>query len=175
MTVGTLFMSTLTSQSSGDDMAFGLYFRTLALGFLYVPLTMGSLSDLADEDVGAGSGIINLSRQFGGSIGIAMISTFLDRRTSMHYGRLVDHVTATNRVFQDTIQQYQGYLYHNGLSMIEAHGTALKVVALKMQLQATVLAYDDIFWGIAIVFAAATPLALIATRRTASQRNIAVH
>ena len=64
-----------------------------AMGFVFVPLTTMAMGTLSNEQIGNASGIYNLMRNTGGSIGIAMMTTFLARGAQSHQATMVSHMT----------------------------------------------------------------------------------
>ena len=66
------------------------------MGCIFVPINAMVLSQYTGQTLGQVSGLLNLSRQIGGSIGIATISTFLDRFSAQFRNDLRAHVTSVN-------------------------------------------------------------------------------
>jgi DHA2 family multidrug resistance protein len=71
-------------------------FQGVALSFLFVPLMALSMAGISKEKMGNATSIFNLMRNIGGSVGIAIMTTFLARRTQMHQNVLVGNITAGN-------------------------------------------------------------------------------
>ncbi len=69
------------------------------LGFLFVPLSALSLSTLSPEQRTEGSGIYNLSRNIGSSVGISVVNALLTTNTQVNHADIANSVTAVNRVF----------------------------------------------------------------------------
>jgi DHA2 family multidrug resistance protein len=95
-------LSQFTTQAGSGDILFAFYFRGVGLGCIFVPINAMVLSQYSGESLGQVSGLLNLSRQIGGSIGIAGISTFLDRYSAQYRNDLRAHVTT---VSPETIQK----------------------------------------------------------------------
>src|SRR5262249_15297901 len=81
----------------------GIDFKTVALArvlqaaglaFLFVPINTAAYSALPREKNNAASGLMNLARNVGGSVGISFVTTMLDRRTQFHLARLMTNLTA---------------------------------------------------------------------------------
>src|SRR5690606_4050114 len=62
-----------------------------ALGFVFVPLTTLSVATLPQRDIGNATGVYNLMRNTGGSIGIAVMTTLLVRSQQVHLSVLTEH------------------------------------------------------------------------------------
>src|SRR6478736_1669776 len=85
-----LKMSHLTSASGQYDLFWPLILRGVALGLIFVPLTNATMADLQVKDLAQGTGMFNLMRQLGGSLGIAIMATLLTRYTKVQHALLAD-------------------------------------------------------------------------------------
>lgn len=86
-------MTTLGPQSSKGDVLMSLYIRGLAMAFIFVPLNSSILSQFKGVNLSQVSGLMNLFRQLGGSIGIALAGTLLTTRTAQNYMDLANRVS----------------------------------------------------------------------------------
>jgi DHA2 family multidrug resistance protein len=121
-----------------------------AMGFVFVPLTTLSMSTLPNEQIGNASGIYNLMRNTGGSIGIAIMTTLLARNSQVHQSVLAAHADPYNPTFQQYVQQIQqGFsgMFDPATATQAAYGQIYAIVAR----QAAVLAYIDDFRILAIL------------------------
>ncbi len=82
-----------TTDSGMSDFFWPLIFRGVGLGLIFVPLTNLALADLPMSRIPNGTGLFNLMRQLGGSVGIAMSATLLQRFTAIHRADLAANVT----------------------------------------------------------------------------------
>lgn len=87
-------MAILNPQSSQQHVLYSLYMRGLALSFLFVPINSSILSQFSGKELGQVSGMLNLFRQIGGSIGIAFVATMLNKRSHQNYADMSANVTA---------------------------------------------------------------------------------
>ncbi|MDD3905263.1 MAG: DHA2 family efflux MFS transporter permease subunit [Candidatus Omnitrophica bacterium] len=101
---------------------FSMLVPTIAIGFgistAFVPLSVLAVGNLANKDMGNGSGLFNLMRNIGGSIGIAMTTTMLSRMSQVHQTFLVGHLTPYDAVYRQTSQAMgrgmgDGLIYQN--------------------------------------------------------------
>jgi DHA2 family multidrug resistance protein len=127
------------------------------ISFLFVPIANMGTATLRNEEIGNATGIFNLLRNIGGSVGIAVAQTELARRASFHQSRLVAAVPQTGYWFQEHAAQLGQYL---GSQMGRAAGLPLALVALYrfVQQQALLLAFIDVFRWAALVALAAGAL-----------------
>src|SRR5690349_17397709 len=78
--------------------------QAVGLAFLFVPINTAAYAYLPREKNNAASGLMNLARNIGGSVGISFVTTMLDRRTQKHLSDLTGHLTAANAQFQAGLQ-----------------------------------------------------------------------
>jgi DHA2 family multidrug resistance protein len=74
-------------------------FNGFATALIFVPMTAITMGTLKNEEMGNATGIFNLMRNLGGSIGIAMVTTFLARGSQIHQAALASHLSATDPIF----------------------------------------------------------------------------
>jgi MFS transporter, DHA2 family, multidrug resistance protein len=128
------------------------------LGFLFVPLTTVTFATLAPEARAEATGIYNLSRNVGSSVGISVVSYLLTRNGQINHGLIAAHVTATNRAFSDGAVQQM-------LSPITASGRA--ALDQLIQFQAAIISYIDDFKLMMLMSLAAMPLVLLLRKASA--------
>ena len=124
----------------------------IGLGFIFVPLSVVTLSTLAPELRAEGAGLYSLSRNIGSSIGISVVNSLLTRNTQINHAEIARNVTSVNRAFEDlAITQFW--------DPISAAGrTALDAVITR---QAQIIAYIDDYKLLMIATLAAIPLLII--------------
>ena len=173
--MGAYGLSSLTAQSGVGDTFWPLAWRGLSLGFLFIPLTVASLGGLKPEEMGVGSGMINLTRQLGGSVGIAAFSTLLTRREALHRDAVASHVNAANPALRDWLAATQAHMQTAGFSAPDAHAGALGQLAALVERQAEVLSFDDAFLMIAVAFLLALPLIFVFQKGSGPVDTSAAH
>jgi MFS transporter, DHA2 family, multidrug resistance protein len=139
----------------------------IGLGFIFVPLSVVTLSTLAPELRAEGAGLYSLSRNIGSSIGISVVNSLLTRNTQVNHAEIVRNVTSVNRAFEDlAITQFWDPISAGGR-------TALDAVITR---QAQIIAYIDDYKLLMIATLAAIPLLIIFQRppRTAATDSMHV-
>jgi MFS transporter, DHA2 family, multidrug resistance protein len=131
-----------------------------AMGFIFVPLTTMALGTLSNEQMGNASGVFNLMRNTGGSVGIAMVTTFLARGAQTHQAALVSHLTPYDPAFQERIKQMGGAV---GGSTVAAQQAYAGIYGILVR-QATVLSYIDVFRMLSFLCLLCIPAALLFER-----------
>ena len=135
-----------------------------AMGFIFVPLTTMSLSRLRKQEIGNASGIYNLMRNIGGSIGIATVTTLLVRGSQAHQNYLAANVTAGRNLSDSLIAGLQQALIVKGTDPVTAHLKALTFIYRGLQQQALLLSYADNFRLMAGIALLSIPLVLLFKR-----------
>ncbi len=115
-----------------------------AMGFIFVPLTTMALGTLSNEQMGNASGVFNLMRNTGGSVGIAIVTTFLARGAQIHQAALVSHLTPYDPAFQERLKQIAGGVVARGGSVVAEQQANAGIYGILVR-QATVLSYIDVF------------------------------
>jgi DHA2 family multidrug resistance protein len=150
-------MSQWDAQSSG----FGLWWpqigRGIGLGLLFAPLSLVAMRYLPPADVMQGAALYNLSRQTGGSIGIAILATLLDHRADVHYSHLAESVSALNPVTWQRVQALQAGLAARGLDPAAALDGAYKLLSGLLEREASVLAFRDSYFFVILVVGTLLP------------------
>jgi DHA2 family multidrug resistance protein len=129
--------------------------QAIALGFLFVPLNTMAFKGIAPAQTNNASALINLARNFGGSIGISFASTFLTRREQFHQSRLVEAAQSLNGAYPD----YASHLAHT-FGTTPDSATTLASVYQQITTQATLLSYLEDFKVVGLIFLAMLPLLL---------------
>jgi len=130
--------------------------QAASLAFLFVPLNAMAFRGIPAIKTNNASALINLARNFGGSIGISVASTLLTRREQFHQSRLVENLQQMNPSYPDFARQLGHAL---GTT---ANGPAtLASIYQGVTDQATLLAYLDDFKVLGLVFLALLPLLLL--------------
>lgn len=159
--VSMFMLSTITLDTGPEHMFWPLILRGAAMGFLFVPLTLVTLVGLRGKDMADATGFYNLSRQIGGSFGIACLSTFLNHRTAMHRAFMVERINIYSSAALQRINEFQVYFQSKGAPLSLARHQALSVVDQTVQGQAAILGFEDVFRLAAMVMIAAIPLLLL--------------
>jgi MFS transporter, DHA2 family, multidrug resistance protein len=137
-----------------------IFARSLSLGFIFVPMSVIALSDVLPQQRGNAAGLFNLTRELGGSIGTAWMSTSLDRRLHFHSAILREHVDAYNPIAQEQLRAMRGIT----AGTFDAPRGALGILDMRVIQQALVRAFNEDFMVITFVFAAALGLVLLLKR-----------
>jgi DHA2 family multidrug resistance protein len=143
-------------------------------GMVFVPLSTTTMGTLSNEQIGNASGLYNLLRNVGGSIGISIVNTVVARHEQLHRSELAHSMTPTNPVFERRISTLQDLVSQtNAAGPVTAHNSALALLNNTLSSQARLLSYVDDFRYMALVCFGCLPLVLLFKR--ARPRAGAVH
>lgn len=154
-------MGFLNTQIGEHDFFWPLIIRGIAMGLIFIPLTTISLANLQGKEIPQGTALSNMVRQLGGSIGIAAITTFISRRTVMHYSNLSENITLIDPVAQERVKTIAGGLISKGYDPASATKGAYGMIARIINQQATFLTYRDLFLYLGLFFLFLIPLLLM--------------
>ena len=129
-----------------------------ALSFVFVPMSTLMMSTINNKNMGAATGLANMLRNIGGSVGIAMATTALIRRSALHQSYLAANLAPSSPELQRRSAMVAGYLSHR-IGPTSARPGSFGLLYGLMQQQSALLAYVDVFrWTaiLALICAAAT-------------------
>jgi DHA2 family multidrug resistance protein len=156
--VATMLHLAAIGPGTGDHSLFWpLILRGVTTVMMFLPLSLATLGPLPRQDVGAGSGFYNLTRQLGGTFGIAVLTVVLERQQAVHRSQLVQHLASTNPLLLQRLEV---------LTRLSGGGSdaALQLLSRQVDQQAALLAYGDVFRLVGLVFLLAIPLVLLLGR-----------
>ena len=131
----------------------------IGLPLIFIPITTASYDGIPADKTDQASALINLARNFGGSMGVALSQTVLARREQFHQSRLAEHFGSWNPFYNDNLSRIQTYLSSRAATG-SSSGTSTAIVGQMVQSQATILAYIDVFVALGVIAAVMVPLAL---------------
>jgi len=123
-----------------------------ALSFVFVPLATTTTSTIPREEMGNATGLFNMLRNIGGSVGIAMATTALIRRAALHQNEIGANLDPSNFVLQQRSAAIAGYLGHH-FGRAQGRPGSMGLVYGLMEQQSALLAYVDVFrWTALLAF-----------------------
>src|SRR5258705_734847 len=147
-----------TTESGMSDFFWPLIFRGVGLGLIFVPLTNLALADLPMSRIPNGTGLFNLMRQLGGSVGIALSATLLQRFTAIHKADLAANVTAYAAATQERLAAITNALIARGDVPVVAQTKAIAYLNGIVTQQALMLSFEQLFLLFGTCFVLSLPL-----------------
>ncbi|MDA9523797.1 DSBA oxidoreductase [Bradyrhizobium sp. CCBAU 11434] len=136
-------------------------FLAIGLPFLFLPVTTASYDGVPPDKTNQASALINVARNIGGSMGVALAQTILAQRQQFHQSRLIEHAAPSDLGYQQTIDAMTRYFQAQGSNASDAASQAVSWVGKTLQQQVDFLAYIDVFWTLAIVAVLMIPTAAV--------------
>ncbi len=168
-------MQRLSLEAAYGDFVWPRVVLGVGLAMIFVPLTTVTLATISRQEMGNATGMFNLLRNIGGSVGIAMAATILARREQFYQTSLATHSAPYNPVWQLKFAQLKQGLLLKGVSLAQADQTALGIMYGVVRRQAGALAFNYVFWVIGLAFLSIIPLLLLLKRASHDGENPAVH
>jgi DHA2 family multidrug resistance protein len=153
-------LSKLSLDAGAGDLFWPLVVRGVSLGLIFIPLTSASMAELKPWEIPQGTGMFNLTRQLGGSLGIAMLATLLSRFTFEAKSQLTQHVVTIGTDAQARVEFISKGMVARGMNPAISHQQALMVMDRMVGAQASVLAFSRIYILSGFALCAALPLML---------------
>ena len=140
----TLYFGNITLGISPTTLLLPILITGFGLSFVFVPISTAAYGTLRNEQIGNASGIFNLMRNVGGSIGISIASTMLTRRSDLHQTEILNHVPRTGAQFQEHLNGAQHMLAgHFGAANSSAPASG--VLYRELSRQAALWSFVDVF------------------------------
>ena len=158
------YYSDLTSQTDYFHFAFARAYQGFGYAFMFVPVTQLAYSYLPKNKNNKASSLTNLCRNWGGSFGIAFVTTMLERRAQYHQSVLISHLTSSDGTVQQFTNSASHYLVTRGTSSADAIHQSYGLAGSLMTQQATMLAAMDCFRLLGLVMILGLPLAFLIRR-----------
>jgi DHA2 family multidrug resistance protein len=140
-------------------------FQAVGMAFLFVPINTAAYAFLPRDKNNAASGLMNLARNIGGSVGISFVTTMLARRAQFHQVRLSENLSAANPEFRSALAGLTSRMSAGGMGSGTGAGTASQHAYAMLQAnvirQSTMLAYLDNFWLLGVVIFCLIPFVFL--------------
>jgi DHA2 family multidrug resistance protein len=159
------------------DFAMMMWARVLqsaGVAFLFVPINTAAYAFLPRDKNNAASGLINLSRNIGGSMGISFVTTYLARRAQAHQSMLVSHLSSYNGHFMAAMRALGHRFATSGSGAVIGTKQAYAAMGGLLAQQSVLLAYLDNFLVLGLICLMLVPLAFI-MKRPRTGGPLAVH
>ncbi|MDQ7727393.1 DHA2 family efflux MFS transporter permease subunit [Halomonas sp. SpR8] len=159
--VGTMMNSNLTVESGFWQFCVPQIVRGMGLIMCIIPASRIAMGTLPPNEVGNASGLFSVMRNLGGAIGLALLDTVRDIREDFHWNQLIPAIDTSREVVVTEIAKYQAMLAG---SVPDAYHAAVAMLAQRVSQQAQVLAFNDIFTWLGLIYVATVPLVFLLKR-----------
>jgi DHA2 family multidrug resistance protein len=158
----------LTADSVGHDFYASQFIRGIGQMLAMMPLNQVSMSAVSREEAGDAAGLYNMARNLGGSVGLALLGVYIDRRNAFHDDHIRESVTANSMIGQDHIAATSAGFLAQHADAAMAHQQALMQMAGEVQRQASVITFSETFYVLGIALLLCIPLTLFLKKPTQS-------
>jgi len=156
----------LTAQSVGHDFYTSQLLRGVGQMLAMMPLNQASMAAVPREEAGDAAGLYNMARNLGGSVGLALLGVYIDRRNAFHDAVIRDSVSANSVIGQEHIATTSASFFAQHGDMAFAKAQALGQLAGQIQQQAAVITYSETFYVLGVALLLCIPLALFLRKPT---------
>jgi MFS transporter, DHA2 family, multidrug resistance protein len=172
--VSCFMNSTMTSQTDITQLRWSQLVRALGQPLMIVPLTTIATGNIEPEQAGSASGLFNMMRNLGGSVGIATLSTLLSRREQFHSSRIGEAVSLYDPETQQRLESLRQTFISRGSDLVTAKQQAIATIDNLVRREANIMAYNDCFYfmGVALLICG---LALIFCQKVKPGEHTAAH
>ncbi|MCE3603837.1 DHA2 family efflux MFS transporter permease subunit [Massilia sp. P8910] len=143
--ISCLMNSHMDATTGYDQLFWSQVVRALGQPFIMLTLSSFAMHKIAPADTSSASSLFNMTRNLGGSIGIAMLATTLTNREHFHSAIIGQSVTATSAPVQQRLDQLTAAFVASGIDPATAANQALSVIDRVVRREAYVMAYNDGF------------------------------
>jgi DHA2 family multidrug resistance protein len=145
------------------------------VGCLFVPLNNSAYIYLPKGQIDNATGVFNMIRNEGGSLGIAITSTMIERRAQFHQSRLSEHVTSSNPMVDRWTNYYsQIRMIRGGITEWAANQQAFGMLKQMVAQQARFMGYMDNYYIFMVMSLAALPFVFL-MRKSVTKGDISPH
>jgi DHA2 family multidrug resistance protein len=140
----TLYFGSMTLDISPTTLLAPILITGFALSFVFVPINIAAYGTLRNQQIGNASGLFNLMRNVGGSIGISIAQTLLTRRTAVHQNEMLNSVPVTGQQFQNSLGAAQQSLSNPFGPANSLHPAQAQLYG-QLGVQASLWSFVDVF------------------------------
>jgi len=156
-----MMLSRLSSDTGADDLFWPLIIRAVGTVCMFLPLNMATLGPIPKQDISKASGFFNLTRQLGGSIGVALLTLLLSQRQAFHRTVLVEKMASGDPGVVERINLLTAGFVAKGAVFFDAQKQALTALNGAVNREAAVMSFNDTFWATGVLILAFLPLVLL--------------
>jgi DHA2 family multidrug resistance protein len=140
----TLYFGSITLDVSPTTLFLPILITGFGLSFVFVPISTAAYGTLRNDQIGNASGLFNLMRNVGGSIGISIATTLLTRRAAVHQNEIINQVPQSGQAFENSVHSTQGALTNQFGAANTLHPAQANLYS-ELQRQASAWAFVDVF------------------------------
>ncbi|MCC3154111.1 DHA2 family efflux MFS transporter permease subunit [Hymenobacter sp. BT770] len=161
----TFWIASRISPTAGEsDFFWPLIVRGVGLGLIFLPITTMSLAGLQGKDAGQAAGLTGMIRQLGGSFGVAIVGTYLERSIAQNRVGLLPHISLYDPATVQRIQAFTQNFMSRGFPLEQARQQAYAALEGILMKQVSIITYAQVFSGLGFFFLGCLPLVFLIKR-----------
>jgi DHA2 family multidrug resistance protein len=149
-----LMNASMDASTGFDQLLVSQLVRALGQPFIMLTLSNFAMQGIAPRDMPSASSLFNMTRNLGGSIGIALLATALTNREHFHSERLGESVSMLAAPTQARLDQLTSAFIGAGIDPATAANQALAAIDRVVRREAYIMAYNDGFWIVGLTLLA---------------------
>jgi DHA2 family multidrug resistance protein len=165
----------LTHDVGMDQLILPQLLRAIGQPLFTIPLSQLSTAGLPPRETADASSLSNMMRNLGGSIGIAVLSTMIDRREHLHFSTLAEAITQNAAATQARIATLAAGLARQSGDPLAAKFGAITLIARQVRREATIMAYADGFWLVGVCLVLSLAVVAILKKPPARRQPVEAH
>lgn len=164
LTGSAILLSRINPDTGTGTLFWPLVLRGLGTVMMFLPLSIATLGNLPKKDIAAGTGFYNLTRQLGSSIGIALITTMLAHRETVHRAALVEKIDPASPATMQRLELLGGLFQTHTSDPVRIQQQSYGMLDRIVNSQALLLSFADVFFYVATAFIVTLPLLFLLDR-----------
>ena len=161
MMIGYFAMARFNLDVGSAEMLPSLLISGAGMAFMFTVLFAAAMRTVPLPKMTAASGLFTLARRIGGNLGYALVSSQVTQRAAFHRARLVDHVTPYDISTTQALDGLSERLAGSGLPPGVVEDSAIKLLDSTVNRHATMMAYNDVFWLMGMLFLLSVPFLVL--------------
>jgi DHA2 family multidrug resistance protein len=141
----------MTASTGYDQLMLTQVIRAIGQPFVMLTLSNFALAGIKPQDIPSAASLFNMTRNLGGSIGIAMLATALTNREHFHSLRVGESVSMASLATQSRLDQLTQAFVARGIDPATAANQALEAIGRIVRRESYVMAYNDGFWIVGLI------------------------
>ena len=144
----------------------GMLLTGAGMSFMFGPMSAVVMRTIPLPLLTAASSLYTLFRRIGGNIGYAFVASQVAHRAAFHRARLIDHLSPYDTATTQAFDGLTGRLAGSGLPPGVAEDSALQLLNGTVNRHATIMAYNDVFWMMGMLFVVSFPFLMLLSGRS---------
>ncbi len=171
LTYGTYEISTITLDTSANTIIWFTVVRGLGMGLAMMPSTTAGMNAVPAHLIGRASSLSNVIRQVAGSVGITVLTTYMQNTQIASYYRISEQFNWFNPGSLQLFRMLQGMFSQSGISAAESQGVSLGIIHGLVQRQAAMLAISDTLYLTCLIALVTVFLSLFIGKKKTAQAS----